>query len=72
VYLLTQYKLGTFDDQSTVFGYRYPLEALDASAPLLFLSYVERVRKRRLAHRVFAVAVVLSVSFQLLAAIEVF
>ncbi|MCL1594201.1 MAG: hypothetical protein M3132_07625, partial [Actinomycetia bacterium] len=72
VYLLVQYKLRTFNDESTAFGYRYPLEAMIALAPLLFLSYTEWVRKRRLARWAFAVAVAFSIAFQFTGAIESF
>lgn len=72
MYVLVQYKLNRFNDASAVVGYRYPLEALVALAPLLFLSYVSWVRRRWLASRVFVVAIIISIAFQLVAALDGF
>ncbi len=72
IYLLIQYKLNRFNDASTVLGYRYPLEALVAIAPLLFLSYTTWVRPRWLARRIFVVAIILSIAFQFVAALDGF
>jgi hypothetical protein len=72
IYLLIQYKLNRFNDASAVVGYRYPLEALVALAPLLFLSYIAWVKRRWLAVRVFVVAITLSIAFQFVAALDGF
>ena len=69
---MIQYKLNRFNDGSAAIGYRYPLEALVALAPLLFLSYILWVRQRWLARQLFMVAIVVSVSFQLVAAFDGF
>lgn len=72
IYLLIQYKLNRFNDGSATFGYRYPLEALVALAPLLFLSYTTWVKPRWLAQRIFVVAITLSIAFQFVAALDGF
>ncbi|NNC41124.1 MAG: hypothetical protein HKN95_10570, partial [Acidimicrobiia bacterium] len=46
VYLLVQYKANRFSGGGGFFTYRYPLEALTAAAPLLYLSYREWVAPR--------------------------
>jgi alpha-1,2-mannosyltransferase len=55
VYLLVQYKANRFSGGGGFFTYRYPLEALTAAAPLLYLSYREWVASRVLATKAFAV-----------------
>lgn len=62
LYLLIQWKAGRYSGGGGYVGYRYPLEALTAAAPLLFLSYTEWVAKRPLAGRVFTWLAVLSVA----------
>lgn len=51
VYLLVQYKANRFSGGGGFFTYRYPLEALTAAAPLLYLSFREWVAPRELATR---------------------
>ncbi len=59
LYLLVQYKANRATG-GTFLGYRYPLEALVAAAPVLFLSYREWVAHRPLMKRLFAVSVAIS------------
>ncbi len=53
-YLLLQYKANRYSGGGGFFAYRYPLEALTAAAPLLFLSFREWIAPRPDATRVFA------------------
>ena len=53
LYLLIQYKANRYSGGAGFFAYRYPLEALTAAAPLLYLSYKEWVAPRPKASRVF-------------------
>lgn len=62
LYLLLQLKANRYSGGDTFWGYRYPLEMLAASAPLLLLSYTEWVRVRSATvRRVFLYTVVVSV-----------
>ena len=61
LYVLIQWKANRFSGGSGFAAYRYPLEALTAAAPLLFLSYTEWVAKRPLAGRVFTWLALMSV-----------
>lgn len=62
-YLLIQLKANRYSGGSSFWGYRYPLEMLAATAPLLLLTYTEWVRNRSDAYRrVFLYAVVLSIA----------
>jgi len=61
-YLLVQYKANRYSGGSGFATYRYPLEALTAAAPLLFLSYTKWVAKRPRAVRVFRVLAILAVT----------
>ena len=63
LYLLVQYKANRATGGDFV-GYRYPLEALVAMAPVLFLAFQEKVAARRPLHRPLALAVGLSVVLQ--------
>ena len=59
LYLLHQYKANRFSGGSGFFTYRYPLEALTAAAPLLYLSFKEWVSVRpRMMWAFFAMAAV--------------
>lgn len=60
-YLLLQYKANRFSGGFYFLTYRYPLEALTAAAPLLFLSYRQWVAPRARMVRLFAIAVALSI-----------
>lgn len=60
-YLLLQYKANRFSGGFHFLTYRYPLEALTAAAPLLFLSYREWVAPRARMVTLFAIAVGLSI-----------
>ena len=70
LYLLVQYKANRATGGDFV-GYRYPLEALVAMAPVLFLAFKEKIAARRPLHRPLAVAVGLSIVLQGLASIGV-
>lgn len=60
-YLLLQFKVNRYSGGSSFWGYRYPLEALVAGAPLLVLSYREWVEQQTPSiRRLFAVAIALS------------
>ena len=69
VYLLVLLKANRFSGGGGFPAYRYPLEALTAAAPLLFLSYSSWVEKRPVARRVFFWLVVLSICIHFLFAI---
>jgi hypothetical protein len=61
-YLLLQLKANRYSGGDTFWGYRYPLEMLAATAPLLMLSYTEWVRSQsHLLKRLFLYAVILSI-----------
>ena len=61
-YLLLQLKANRYSGGDSFWGYRYPLEMLAASAPLLLLAYTEWVRHRSdLLRRVFMYTVVASI-----------
>jgi hypothetical protein len=61
-YMLLQLKANRFSGGDTFWGYRYPLEMLAATAPLLMLSYTEWVRRQsHLVKRMFLYAAVLSI-----------
>jgi alpha-1,2-mannosyltransferase len=56
-YILLQLKANRFSGGDTFWGYRYPLEMLAATAPLLLLSYTEWLRHRsEMLRRVFVYA----------------
>ena len=65
VYLLVQLKANRFSGGSGFVGYRYPLEALTASAVLLFGSYKHWVEQRSLARWLFWAAVVVAITLQI-------
>jgi hypothetical protein len=66
VYLLVQLKANRFSGGSGFVGYRYPLEALTASAVLLFGSYRQWVEQRALARWLFWAAVLIAITLQIL------
>ena len=61
LYLLIQYKANRFSGGSGFYSYRYPLEALTAAAPLLFLSFKEWVTPRPRTRRIFLALVTASI-----------
>lgn len=61
LYLLIQYKANRFSGGSGFYSYRYPLEALTAAAPLLFLSFKEWVTPRPRMRRIFLALVTASI-----------
>jgi hypothetical protein len=69
VYLLVLLKANRFSGGGGFPAYRYPLEALTAAAPLLFLSYSTWVAERPVARRVFFWLVALSIAIHFLFAI---
>ena len=70
VYLLIQYKANRFSGGFGFPTYRYPLEALVAGAPLLFLSYREWVAKRPRMLFAFGIMLLLAVVLQTMGAIN--
>lgn len=62
VYLLVQLKANRFSGGSGFPTYRYPLEAITAAAPLLFLSFTTWIAARPTAIRIFWVLVIVSVT----------
>jgi len=61
-YILLQLKANRFSGGDTFWGYRYPLEMLAATAPLLLLCYTEWVRNQSaLLRRIFTFAVAASI-----------
>jgi hypothetical protein len=63
-YFCLQYYLQDYAGGDRYFGYRYPLEALVAWAPLLFLSYRDWVSESMFRKVVFAAGVVIAVGLQ--------
>jgi hypothetical protein len=63
-YFLLQYYLQGYAGGDRYFGYRYPLEALVAWTPLLFLSYRSWVRESRVREILFGIGVVIAVGLQ--------
>jgi alpha-1,2-mannosyltransferase len=61
LYLLLQYKANVYRGGDGFFAYRYPLEALTAAAPLLYLSYREWVAPRVRAVKAFTALASVSV-----------
>ena len=69
VYMLVQLRANRFSGGDGHFAYRYPLEPLTASAPLLFLAFKSWVAQRPRMVRYFGFAVVLSAVPQLVWAV---
>jgi hypothetical protein len=70
VYLLVQFKANRATG-GLFLGYRYPLEALMAVAPILFFSYRERIANRPVLKRAFVLAGVTAVTVNGLAAVGI-
>lgn len=70
IYLLLQYKANRYSGGINFPTYRYPLEALAAGAPLLFLSYKEWASKRPRMVLLVGVSVALAVVLQALGAVD--
>jgi alpha-1,2-mannosyltransferase len=64
LYLLIQYKSNRFSGGGGFYGYRYPLEALVAAAPLLVLAFREWVADRPMALKAFGLLAIASVTLQ--------
>ena len=64
VYLLVQLKANRFSGGEGFVGYRYPLEALTASAVLLFVSYQRWVSHRTMLKWLFWVGVLIAMTLQ--------
>lgn len=70
LYLLIQWRANAFAGGEGHFAYRYPLEALTAAAPALYLGYERWVRPRLTAQRFLAVGLAIGFGGQLTAAIR--
>ena len=70
IYLLVLLKANRYSGGGGFLAYRYPLEALTAAAPLLFLSYAKWVAPRPRALRVFRWLAILSIAFHALFAVR--
>jgi hypothetical protein len=70
LYLLLQLKANRFSGGDGFLGYRYPLEALVAAAPLLVISWKEWIANRPFRTRLFSASVVLSIALQTIGAIQ--
>ncbi len=70
LYLLLQYQANRSSGGSFL-GYRYPLEALTAAAPVLFLAFKEGLAQRQSLKPAFAFAVLVSVLLHGFAAFDV-
>ena len=70
-YFLLQLKANRYSGGGGFWGYRYPLEALAAWAPLLFLSYIEWIRNHPsdVLRRVFRYLVIVSIEITLIGAV---
>ena len=71
LYLLLQYKANRYSGGTYFLTYRYPLEALMAAAPVLFLSYSRWVAARPFRQKLFIAAVAISGFLHALAAVEI-
>lgn len=69
-YLLVQYNIQDFGGGDRFFGYRYPLEALVASCPLLFLAHQQWVLGRPFRERLFSGGVAVAVVLQLIGVVR--
>jgi hypothetical protein len=69
LYLLVQLRANRFSGGDGHFGYRYPLEALVAAAPLLFLGYWQWARDRRIPRMALAVGLAVGLLGQVLGAV---
>ena len=62
LYILVQYKANRFSGGTGFFTYRYPLEMLAASAPLLMLAYREWIAPRALISKLLRTAALASIT----------
>lgn len=69
VYLLVQLRANRFSGGDGHFGYRYPLEAMVAAAPLLFVGYWRWVRERQVARMALSVGLAVGFLGQILGAV---
>lgn len=69
LYVLIQLKANRFSGGAGFFGYRYPLEALAATAPLLLATWSEWIPSHSLRRRLFNGSVVLAVAGQAIGAV---
>jgi hypothetical protein len=65
LYLLIQLRANRFSGGEGHFGYRYPLEALTAAAPLLFVTYRAWIAEQPMFKAALLVAVGVSVAIQM-------
>jgi hypothetical protein len=63
-YLLVQFYLQDSTGGDRFFGYRYPLEALVAAAPLMMISYQHWVRPSRFRTRLLVAGIAIAVVLQ--------
>lgn len=63
-YLLIHWKANRFSGGDGFYGYRYPLEALMAAVPLLYLAYRERVAERPILRTAFRLTTTSAVVLQ--------
>jgi hypothetical protein len=73
VYILIQWKANRYSGGGGFWGYRYPLEALAAGAPLLFLSYTEWVQNHSSdrVRKAFRYLLILTIEFTALGALYI-
>ena len=62
LYLLIQYRANRFSGGDGHFSYRYPLEALVAAGPLLFVAYREGLSRNHRLKRMFWAAALVSIA----------
>jgi hypothetical protein len=70
LYLLIQWKANLYAGGGGFSGYRYPLEALMAAGPLLYLAAREWVADRKVARRLFELTAAGAVTLQVVAALS--
>lgn len=70
VYLVLQWRANRFSGGDGHFGYRYPLEAMTAAAPALYLGYEDWVRGQPTRERFLRIGVAIAVALQAIAAVR--
>jgi hypothetical protein len=70
IYLVIQWRANAFAGGEGHFAYRYPLEALTAAAPALFIGYQRWVRPRLTAQRFLVAGLAVGFTGQLTASIS--
>jgi alpha-1,2-mannosyltransferase len=70
MYLLLQYKANRFSGGDGFYGYRYPLDAMTAASPLLFLAYVKWVVERPARRRWFVAMAAVAITLQVVLALR--